>query len=425
MATVEREAPRSLSEQSRLGFTGQAVLVSGGWFGTNLGLAIGEFCLRFVLKDGLHLSPQGVSGFFFIGQFLNYFKPLAGVLTDSFPLFRTRRRAYLLLSLIATGVGWLLLGSVPREYGIMLLVYTFTYTNVVFTSTTLGGVMVEVGMRFRAEGRLTAQRIGMFKLGALAGGPVGGILASYPFMVSASAAGAFHLLLVPLFAWLMPERRDAKRNFSPWIETKRQARALLESRVLLSAAGMVILIAIAPGLHTPLFFYQTNVLKFTPADVGILSLIGNSCGLLAAAFYHSACRRIELRTLIVASIIVHAGGTLAYYYYKDWHMAMLIAGLEGITETLAMLPVYDMAARCTPRGSEALGYSVMMSVWNLTNKLSDWIGSYLYGHFNVTFTSLIWLNSGTTLIALIAVPFLPLALMCRRDGHVEPKTSPT
>jgi predicted MFS family arabinose efflux permease len=277
--------------------------------------------------------------------------------------------------------------------------------------------MVEVGMRFRAEGRLTAQRIGMFKLGALAGGPIGGYLTTfYPFTVATTTAGAFHLLLVPLFAWLMPERADAKRNLTPWFETKRQAGALIHSPVLMAAAGMVFLIAIAPGLQTPLLFYQTNTLKFTPKDVGILTLIGNSCGFLAAAFYHAACRRIQLRVLVCASIFVHAAGTLAYYFYRDWNMAMLIAGLEGITETMAMLPVYDMAARCTPRGSEALGYSVMMSVWNLTNKLSDWIGSFLYGHYHVTFMSLIWLNSGTTLIALVAVPFLPVALMKRRDG---------
>ena len=78
--------------------------------------------------------------------------------------------------------------------------------------------------------------------------------------------------------------------------------------------------------------------------------------------------------------------------------------------------ITSQAARCTPRGSEALGYSVMMSVWNLTNKLSDWIGSFIYGHYHVTFLSLIWLNSGTTLIALVAVPLLPAALMKRRDG---------
>jgi predicted MFS family arabinose efflux permease len=409
------ESP-SLSEQSPLGYTGQATLVSAGWLGTNLGLAIGEFCLRFVLKDDLHCSAEALARFFFIGQFLNYFKPLAGILTDSFPFMRTRRRSYLLFSLLLTGIGWIALGLVPRRYDTMLLTYTLTYMCVVFTSTTLGGVMVEVGMRFGAQGRLTAQRIGMFKLGALLGGPLGGFLSRYAFVYAASLGGFIHLILVPLFAFLMPERKADHRTVSVVDETRRQATALFHSPVLLAAAGMVILIAAAPGFHTPLLYYQTNQLGFSKLDVGKLDFILNVCGFGAAAAYHVACRRIPLRFLVATSIAIHALGSISFFLYKDWASAMVITGIDGVTATLAMLPVYDMAARSTPRGSEALGYSVMMSVWNLTNKFSDWTGSLLYSNFHLTFRDLIWLNSGTTLLALVAVPFLPRALMNRRDG---------
>lgn len=418
MDSLEREEPLSLSEQSPLDYQGQATLISAGWLGTNLGLAIGEFCLRFVLKDDLHQNAEALSRFFFIGQFLNYLKPFAGVLTDSFPFLQTRRRSYLLFSLLITGIGWLLLGFVARShsYNALLLTYTLTYMCVVFTSTTLGGVMVEVGMRYRAEGRLTAQRIGMFKLGALAGGPIGGFLASYAFVISASIAGFMHLLLVPLFAMFMPERRLARRNSKVWDETVRQAEALFRAPVLLAAAGMVFLIAIAPGFHTPLLFYQTNQLLFSKQEVGILDFIMNCCGFGAAAAYHIACRRIPLRVLVATSIAVHALGSLSFFFYHDWNTARIITGIDGITATLAMLPVYDMAVRSTPRGSEALGYSVMMSVWNLTNKLSDWTGSLLYSNFHLTFRDLVWVNSGTTILALVAVPFLPLALMKSKDG---------
>src|SRR5205085_913860 len=92
-------------------------------------------------------------------------------------------------------------------------------------------------------------------------------------------------------------------------------------------------------------------------------------------------------------------------------------GADGITGTLAMLPVYDLAARATPRGSEAIGYSVMMSVWNLTNALSDWSGSWLYSRFHLTFKHLVWVNAGTTALVLIAVPLLPAVLLRSRDGE--------
>ncbi len=75
--------------------------------------------------------------------------------------------------------------------------------------------------------------------------------------------------------------------------------------------------------------------------------------------------------------------------------------------------------RATPRGSEALGYSVMMSVFNITNALSDTVGATLFGNGAVSFTALILLNAGTTALVLLAVPFLPRALTDRRDGDAE------
>jgi predicted MFS family arabinose efflux permease len=124
-----------------------------------------------------------------------------------------------------------------------------------------------------------------------------------------------------------------------------------------------------------------------------------------------------VRHLLIASVIVHAVGTLFYLFYRSPATAVAITALEGVTVTLAVLPVYDLAARGTPRGSEALGYSVMMSVWNLTNSLSDWVGSTLFTHYGLTFQHLTWLNAGTTALVLLAVPFLPKALLQRRDGE--------
>jgi predicted MFS family arabinose efflux permease len=83
--------------------------------------------------------------------------------------------------------------------------------------------------------------------------------------------------------------------------------------------------------------------------------------------------------------------------------------------------VDDLAARGTPRGSEALGYSVMMSVWNLTNSLSDWVGSTLFTKYGFGFTHLIWLNAGTTALVLLVIPFLPRELLNKTDGLPQGK----
>ena len=89
-----------------------------------------------------------------------------------------------------------------------------------------------------------------------------------------------------------------------------------------------------------------------------------------------------------------------------------------MTNVLALLPLYDLAARATPRGSEALGYSLMMSVWNFTHAMSDWAGSWMFQHWHLHFHQLVWINAATTILVLFAVPFLPRVLMDWREGQV-------
>lgn len=399
------------------GFAPMALLLALGWGLTNIAYAIYDLPLKFVLKDELHLNAQEISAFFALGVFSNYVKPLAGILVDSVPLFGTRRRGYLLISLFLCGIGWLILGLVPRRYNVMLAVFAVTYTMVMVISTTLGGVMVEAAQKFQAAGRLTAQRIAMFRVGMLAGGPLGGMLATLPLIVTMACSAALHFILIPIVWLRLREPGTAQVNRQVWRDAGQQMRGLVQSKVVLAAAGMIFLIAASPGFGTPLLFYQTDTLHFSKPFLGTLVLISAVFGLLAATFYYRACQRRSMKGMLILSIAVHALGTLFYLLYQSPATAIAITALEGATQTLAILPVYDLAARGTPRGSEALGYAVMMSVWNLTNSLSDWTGSFLFTHFSLTFSHLVWLNAGTTALVLLVVPFLPQALLAQKDDQ--------
>ena len=401
------------------GFSRMALLLALGWGLTNIAYAIYDLPLKFVLKEELKLNAQQISAFFALGVFSNYVKPLAGILTDSVPLFGTRRRWYLILSLLLCGIGWLILGSVPRNYNLMLGVFATTYTMVMIISTTFGGVMVETAQRFEAAGRLTAQRIGMFRFGSLAGGPLGGFLAKFPLLFTLSLSATLHFVLIPIVWFWLKEPQKATLNKDLWRQTGEQLRGLIKSKVVLSAALMICLIAASPGFNTPLFFYQTNTLGLSKQFLGNLTLVGAAFGLLTATSYHKFCQKGSMKALLVVSIIVHALGTLFYHFYQSPATAVAVTALEGVTQTLAVLPVYDLAARGTPKGSEALGYSIMMSVWNLTNSLSDWVGSTLFTTYGFGFSHLIWLNAGTTALVLLVIPFLPRALMNKTDGTLQ------
>jgi hypothetical protein len=59
--------------------------------------------------------------------------------------------------------------------------------------------------------------------------------------------------------------------------------------------------------------------------------------------------------------------------------ALLIDGFYGLTGALAFLALFDLTARATPKGSEALGYSVMYAFINIAMGASDMIGFRPFG----------------------------------------------
>ena len=97
------------------------MLIGAGVFATTLAQpAVLKLPLQYLLKSDLHVSRDAMAAFFAAGALAWYFKPLAGILSDSVPLFGTRRRHYLLLSGVAAGGLWLLIGLVPRTYAALL-----------------------------------------------------------------------------------------------------------------------------------------------------------------------------------------------------------------------------------------------------------------------------------------------------------------
>src|SRR3989442_977371 len=86
VSTRTREAERS--ELVRW-----AILVGAGVFATTFAQpAVLKRPLQYLLKSDLHVSRDAMAAFFAAGALAWYFKPLAGILSDSVPLFGTRRR---------------------------------------------------------------------------------------------------------------------------------------------------------------------------------------------------------------------------------------------------------------------------------------------------------------------------------------------
>ena len=80
----------------------------------------------------------------------------------------------------------------------------------------------------------------------------------------------------------------------------------------------------------------------------------------------------------------------------------------------------DLAIRGTPKGSEGLGFSLMMSVRNFALVGSDMFRSWLLDKYHIPFGALVISNSAITAVAVPLVLLLPLAMVVRKDAEAAP-----
>lgn len=388
------------------------IFVTGfGWPGM-----IGRLPFSLLLKNQLHLPAESVAWFWAIATTAWYVKPLAGFICDAYPLFGTRRRSYLLLASALTGLFWLMFAVVPRSYGNFVAVMTGLNVAMVFVSTVVGGLQVEVSQRYGATGRLASLRTGLEGAMNLLAGPVGGWLAVRTFGWTAVGGALVVLSYLPVVAWLYREPAGARTNRAVWAIAASHWRTIVRSRAMWGATGLLFLAYLAPGFQTPMLYYQQDVLKLDPRFIGLLQLLGGAGGIVGAALYGALCRRVPLKLSLIGGIVLNAAVTLFYLRYDSAAKAVVIDSVAGILGTLATLPLYDLAARATPPGVESFGFALMMSVRNVALFLiSDPLGSYLYSRHHVGFKQLVWLNAGSTAAVLLFVPVLPAALLAARE----------
>jgi len=432
MIAREPDAPPSPSVRAPVAFIGAGLFATGlAWPGL-----IAWLPLSLLLKNQLGLPPQQVATFWAVATAPFYFKPLAGLIVDAYPLFGTRRRGYLIAGSVAAGLLWLsflflfVAGRAASRPSFLTLLALTTALNVplVFCSTALGGILVELGQRHGITGRLSSTRMAAVGAMSLVAGPLGGYLASRAFGWTAGAGAAILLGFATVAAFLYREPRAAGAGTDAGARGADQAAralatarrglgAIARSRAMWTTAGLIFLVYLAPGFRTPLLYYQQGTLAFDAGYMGTLQLIGAAGAIAGAAAYAALCRRIALGPLLVAGIILNAGSILLYLGYDSRASAAAITGAAAFFGTIATLPLFDLAARATPKGAESLGYALLLSVESVAQfAVSEKLGSALYGGLHVGWKGLVWINAGSTAAVLLFTPLLPRALLATAEG---------
>lgn len=378
-------------------------------------LVLGRLPLQFLLKNDVHVTREQMAAFFFWCTLAWYLKPFAGILTDAFPIFGTRRRHYLLLCSVLSALSWIGVGILPHEYEALLYGVMAVNLFMVMVSTVTGAFLVEAGQRIGATGRLTALRMFVSNFCSLIQGPLGGFLATAGFMWATGANAVFALTIFPIAYISLKEQRATQQQSGVVLKNAaQQLKTIIRSKDLWMALLFIALFYFAPGFSTPLFYKQTDELHFSKQAIGNLGVFSGTFAIVAAILYAQLIKHVHIRFLLFTAVATVAAGTLLYLFYSTWIQAVFIECQNGFFFGFAELAILDLAARATPKGCEGLGYSLMLSISNAAASGADVLGSHLADR-SWPFAHLVYLNAGTTAIVLILLPLLPTPLMRSKD----------
>src|SRR6267143_4428223 len=378
-ARLDRVNPFRTPDARRLAMLFAVVYFSQGMY------HVTDQVLTLTLKERLGLSPSQVGKFGTIILVPWVVKPLYGMISDAFPLFGRRRKSYFLLtSALATlaGVALGLLGE--PMYGSLAVFLLIMGLGIAFTDVLTDAMMVENGKPLGLTGAFQSVQWTAINVATLLVGLIGGYFAERRELQTAFLiAAAFPFIALVMGAVFIhePPSKSQREEFQ---EAWRGIKTAVRDRTMWVVAGFIFFWTFSPSIGIPLFYYQTDTLKFSQQFIGLLGSLGAAAQIVGAAFYAPLSRRYPLRRLIEWSIGVGVVGTLAYLLYNDWKSAMIIDVTFGGLSMIIQLAYLDLAAKACPKHAEGTFFALLMSVYNFGVQGSQVAGGYLYDWIGYT-----------------------------------------
>jgi len=400
-------------------------LLTASWIVHWLGLFVYTLPFKLFLKNHFHLDAGKAAPLLFLAGFPFTIKPIFAWIGDSFAIGGYRRRSWVVIGGIIGAAFFLILLVGTNNTSFYVDFIFLAVVGYVFVSCSLGGLMVEFGVRNGVLGALSSLRGAINQGVNILVGPLAGYLASqwigWTWSVCAACAVGNTAIIFGC-----ADRKTTVRTPGTKDLVLGQLRSLFASKSYWFALVATALITIAPGFSTPLTYYQQDTLKLSETQIGTLTMFNGIGGLLMGLGCIAVTKRLTIGRLFMITTILNAVGTLAYTQYGGFRSGSLIEPLGGFVTAGTTVAIFIMAGHATPKGVEGLGYSLIMAVNNLVIGLGDVFGSKLTSNYHVPFWELVLINSGTTLCALVVLPFMPAALKNIKDvAKLPPSESKT
>ena len=390
-------------------------------------LGISRLAVSFLLKDELHLQPSELALLSSASSIPWLIKPIWGFLSDSVPLFGSRRRSYLVLAGGVGAAGWLALSSTfVASPTTALLALLCTASSTAVSDVVVDSLVVE---RSRGAPASEAGALQSLCWGASAAGGIctallsGSLVQQWGPRPVFLLTAAFPLLTAAVAPLVKDSPLEAMGTGGAAIRV--QMSRLWDAarqRSVWAPALFLFLWQAAPSPDSALFYFTTEKLDFTPDFLGRARLAGALASLGGIALYnYSGLKKVPIPRLFrFTSLLGCALGMTQLSLVSGWHRQFgisdkVFALSDSVVLTalgqLSFMPTLVLAARLCPEGVEATLFAALMSVFNAAGVASSAGGAALTEAFGVrdgNFDNLPALIVVCNLLSLAALPFLGL-----------------
>jgi BT1 family protein len=434
------------------------VLVTYFCFGAS---AVTGIALVYFEKEALGLTPAEAAAIAFWVGLPWSMKMVVGVASDVYPLFGSRRGAYLLLGAVCSLGGYLSLAATVHSRGAYLAVSVLIAVGFMVQDVVADALSVEIAESDEELGQI--QTLGRMALlaGGISVGYLSGVLAArlgtrgtfavaglLPLLVAATvplvrsrrradralttagplAGGNARLVLVVGLAYgalgLALESFGAPFSRELTLVVSAALIGLLLHRVGISrgvavAAIVIFLFRATPSVGQGYSYWAIDRLGFDQQFLGLLAQVSSVLGLAGLLVFRKTIVKrsvsFTLTWVMLASAVLYVPNIGLFYGLHEWlgisarALAFVDTTISAPLAQLAMVPMLILIARSAPAGGEATMFAIMASLMNLALSASQLFTEYLNETFAVTQAD--YSRLGQLMITVGVLSLMPLLAM--------------
>jgi len=346
--------------------------------------------LSFILKNRLNLNAEETSQFRIFASLPLYFSFLFGLMRDRIAQRQGADKAIILYGALFSCAIYCGFALVPLTREAALTAVILLTTCALFIASAQNGSMAMFGQSFNLCSYTSVVWNIFTATPTAAAYLVGGELSEMSNALDSRSAsqalflaGATASLCLALFALRRPaclaigDSAEHAISLGVWAELRRFVR---EPDVRLPLL-IWLLWNFAPGSGTALQYHLQNNLKATDWQWGLWNALFTAAFVPAYLLFAALSRRFDLKVLLRWGAVVAIPQYAPLLLVNSVTDALAVAAAIGALGGLATAAIVDLIMRSCPKGLEGTTMMVASSVYFVSLRSSDLVGSYLYDRY--------------------------------------------